>query len=499
MHQNIVLLTQELTEIQYYALLSEADIFWVNSMREGMNLACHDFVVANCDKNSPLMISEFTGSAELFKEGCLLTNPWDIKRLSEIVKFALEMSPEEKRRRWKKMMKKLIINDSDNWIISSVKSINSSWELNIERSTLLNLHNEEWEESYSNCKGKNKLFVFKISEPPTPEIIKTMNDLCSVPGNKVFILNSFDKATVERYYARVANLNLIAENGAFVRIDGIWYTLMGDNLWKNEVLPLLQDKLERLPGSYIKAGESMFRIHTENADDKDRVNDIVGDLILHINTLFGSRKGIHAYYHKSSSTLHRNSSASSLFNLNTTNGYADSINMSRGPSMNSPLLKPLMSPITPSTPSKVQLQLKSANNSDIQIDDLNNDDACSSKGSVDGSNGDYFNKNNSSVLATNARPHLNTLQSFEQLSLLNNNSGGESLKGVNKFSFAMITGSSSPTIEPLFEYINRFKGNNIAYTYTCVYGDPTSTNAHQHVNGMNDLIKLLSDKEENKD
>ncbi len=101
-----------------------------------------------------------------------------------------------------------------------------------------------------------------------------------------------------------------------------------------------QDKLERLPGSYIKAGESMFRIHTENADDKDRVNDIVGDLILHINTLFGSRKGIHAYYHKSilfvqqfglslralkfifdyyassgSSSMHRNSSATSLFNL----------------------------------------------------------------------------------------------------------------------------------------------------------------------------------------
>ena len=530
-HQNIVLLTQDITEIQYYALLSEADIFWVNSMREGMNLACHDFIVANSDKNSPLMISEFTGSAELFKEGCLLTNPWDIKRLSEIVKFALEMSPEEKRRRWKKMMKKLTITDSDNWIISSVKSINSSWELNIERSTLFNLQNEEWEESYNNCKGKNKLFVFKISEPPTPEIIKTMNDLCSVPGNKVFILNSFDKATVERYYARVANLNLIAENGAFVRIDGVWYTLMGDNLWKNEVLPLLQDKLERLPGSYIKAGESMFRIHTENADDKDRVNDIVGDLILHINTLFGSRKGIHAYYHKSilfvqqfglslralkfifdyyassgSSSMHRNSSATSLFNLNSnSNGYADNgINMSRGPSMHSPLLKPLMSPITPSTPSKVQLQLKSVNSiSDLQGDDnLNNDDNSSIRSSVDGSNGDYFNnKNNISLLGSaNIRPHLNTFQSFEQLNLLNNNSScGENLKGVNKFSFAMITGSSSPTIEPLFEYINRFKGANIAYTYTCVYGDPTSTNAHQHVNGMNDLIKLLSANEEDSD
>ncbi|OBA25509.1 YMR261Cp-like protein, partial [Hanseniaspora valbyensis NRRL Y-1626] len=430
MHQNIVLLTQELTELQYYALLSEADIFWVNSMREGMNLACHDFIVSTSDKNSPLMISEFTGSAELFKEGCLLTNPWDIKRLSEIIKFALEMTPEEKRRRWKKMMKKLIINDSDNWIISTVKSINSSWELNLQRSTLFNLNVHEWQEAYTNSNGKNKLFIFKISEPPTPDILKMLNDLCSVPGNEVFVLNTFDKLIVERYYARVNNLNLIAENGAFVRIHGFWYTLMGDNLWKNEVLPLLQAKLERLPGSYIKVGESMFRIHTENAEDEDRVNDIVGDLILHINTLFGSKKGIHAYFHKSilfvqqfglslkalkfifdyyassgSSHLHRNSS----FNLSANESMSGSVNMSRVNSGNSPSLQPVI----------------------------------------------------------------------------------DNLKGVNKFSFAMVSGSSSPTIEPLFEYVNRFTGVNIAYTYTCVYGDPSSTNAQQHVNGMNDLIKLI--------
>lgn len=511
MHQNIVLLTQELTELQYYALLSEADIFWVNSMREGMNLSCHEFIVSTSDKNSPLMISEFTGSAELFKEGCLLTNPWDIKRLSEIIKFAFEMTPEEKRRRWKKMMKKIIITDSDNWIISSVKSINSSWDLNIQRSTLFNLNFPEWQESYTSSTGKNRLFVFKISEPPTADILKMLNDLCNLPNNEVFVLNSFDKSIVERYYARVNNLNLIAENGAFVRLHGFWYTLMGDNLWKNEVLPLLQDKLERLPGSYIKAGESMFRIHTENAEDKDRVNDIVGDLILHINTLFGSRKGIHAYFHKSilfvqqfglslralkfifdyyasagSSHLHRNSS----FNL-APGETLGSKNMSRGSSANSPSLQPVRSFITASTPSKVQLQLKSVNsNSEIKEEiSLNSDvnqDKLASK-NTDGQNNGFP-----------MRPHLNTLQSFEQLSLLTNDNdsfnanGKDNLKGVNKFSFAMVTGSSSPTIEPLFEYINRFSNVNIAYTYTCVYGDPSSTNAQQHVNGMNDLIKLFS-------
>ncbi|XBW38133.1 hypothetical protein QEN19_003729 [Hanseniaspora menglaensis] len=512
MHQNIILLTQELNEIQYFALLSEADIFWVNSMREGMNLTCHDFIVATSEKNSPLMISEFTGSAELFKEGCLLTNPWDVKRLSEIIKFALEMSPEEKRRRWKKMMKKIVINDSDNWIISSIKSINSSWELNIQRSTILNLNYEVWQNAYTNCAGKNKLFVLKISEPPSPVVLKMLNDLTSVPENQVFVFNAFDKIVIERSYARVNNLNLIAENGAFVRIDGLWYTLMGNNLWKNEVLPLLQDKLERLPGSYIKAGESMYRIHTENAEDKDRVNDIVGDLILHINTLFGSKKGVHAYFHngilfvqqfglslralKFIFDYYATSGSAQFkripsFNLSTGDTFTGSLATPRPESNNSPLLYPVRSPITPSTPSKVQLQLKSVNSSSKLNEDMREETALTNH--VD-SNSDQLDDGRDTL----ARPHLNTVQSFEHLSLLTNDSNGyksggyDNLKGVNKFSFAMITGSSSPTFEPLFEYINRFTGVNIAYTYTCVYGDPSSTNAQQHVNGINDLVKLFS-------
>ena len=67
--------------------------------------------------------------------------------------------------------------------------------------------------------------------------------------------------------------------------------------WRNDVAKILEDKVERLPGSYYKINESMIKFHTENAEDQDRVASVIGDAITHINTVFDHR-GIHAYVYK---------------------------------------------------------------------------------------------------------------------------------------------------------------------------------------------------------
>ena len=69
--QPVVFLHQDLEFVQYLALSCEADMFLVNSLREGMNLTCHEFIVSSEEKNAPLLLSEFTGSASVL-EGALL-------------------------------------------------------------------------------------------------------------------------------------------------------------------------------------------------------------------------------------------------------------------------------------------------------------------------------------------------------------------------------------------------------------------------------------------
>jgi len=61
---------------EMYALLSVADVCLVTSIRDGMNLTAHEFVVCQQEKMSPVILSEFTGTAGCFSSA-LLINPWN--------------------------------------------------------------------------------------------------------------------------------------------------------------------------------------------------------------------------------------------------------------------------------------------------------------------------------------------------------------------------------------------------------------------------------------
>ena len=56
--QPVVLLQQDIGFEQYVALQCEAEVFVVASMREGLNLTCHEYIIATTEKKSPLMLSE---------------------------------------------------------------------------------------------------------------------------------------------------------------------------------------------------------------------------------------------------------------------------------------------------------------------------------------------------------------------------------------------------------------------------------------------------------
>lgn len=341
--QPVVFLHQDLEFSQYLALSCEADLFIVSSMREGMNLTCHEFVVCSREKNSPLLLSEFTGSTQILRQGALLINPWDIRSFAQAIKKGLELSPEEKRRRWKNMFKNVITHDSDNWILQSLSHINSSWEFNHERSQVFNLSYEHVHKSF--LSSKRHMFLLKISEPPTPRMLKILSDLSA--NNIVYIMNSHSRTVLERHYSRVSNLGLIAENGAYVTLNGNWFNTVDDVSWKEDVIKVIEDKVERLPGSYCKIGDSMVRFHTENAEDKERISSVIGEAMTHINTLFGD-KGIHAYVHKNIVFVQQVGLALKTlqFLLNYYNSVDDtssSTPSSRQSSIGSPLLSPVTS------------------------------------------------------------------------------------------------------------------------------------------------------------
>jgi trehalose 6-phosphate synthase len=79
-----------------------ADVCYVSSLHDGMNLVAKEFVAARSDLKGVLVLSEFTGAAQELTEA-LIVNPYDLESSSEAIVAALTMSPEEQRDRMRSM------------------------------------------------------------------------------------------------------------------------------------------------------------------------------------------------------------------------------------------------------------------------------------------------------------------------------------------------------------------------------------------------------------
>ena len=98
----IVLKIEHHDAAQVYELYRAADLCYVSSLHDGMNLVAKEFVAARDDEQGVLMLSQFTGAARDLAEA-LIVNPYDIEQSAAAMHLALTMSPEEQRARMRSM------------------------------------------------------------------------------------------------------------------------------------------------------------------------------------------------------------------------------------------------------------------------------------------------------------------------------------------------------------------------------------------------------------
>ena len=87
------------TVFRYYRA---ADLCYVSSLHDGMNLVAKEFVAAREDERGVLVLSQFTGAARDLTEA-LIVNPYDIDEASSALAAALSMSLDEQRERMRSM------------------------------------------------------------------------------------------------------------------------------------------------------------------------------------------------------------------------------------------------------------------------------------------------------------------------------------------------------------------------------------------------------------
>ena len=79
-----------------------ADLAYVSSLHDGMNLVAKEFVAAREDERGVLVLSSFTGAARELTEA-LVVNPYDLEEASSALATALAMPESEQADRLRAM------------------------------------------------------------------------------------------------------------------------------------------------------------------------------------------------------------------------------------------------------------------------------------------------------------------------------------------------------------------------------------------------------------
>ena len=310
-YQPVVYLKQDLGYVQYLALLTAADALMITSLREGMNLTSHEFVICQdgkysnkkhgIKKHGSLILSEFAGSASFFQGNHLEVNPWDNRQCARAMHQALTMSPEEKVQRWSALRDIVAQQTAEHWLDCFLQSLQVAYDQHSRQHTVAipRLSVNEFAAKYKNAKKRMFILDYEgtlahhgspVSVPfvGPQRTINALNGLLEAPGNIVYVMSGMKPEELDSLFTRVPGLGLIAENGCFIKEAGAesWYHAAGVEqmmVWKESILKILQYYHERIEGSSIEERHCSIVFHCKNAKDSQSASRVAGECADHIN------------------------------------------------------------------------------------------------------------------------------------------------------------------------------------------------------------------------
>ena len=110
----VVLLDAHHQPAQVYRYLRAADVCYVSSLHDGMNLVAKEFVAARDDEQGVLVLSAFAGAARELRDA-LVVNPYDLDGVAQALATGLEMPRQEQRRRMSAMRTTLAEHNAYKW------------------------------------------------------------------------------------------------------------------------------------------------------------------------------------------------------------------------------------------------------------------------------------------------------------------------------------------------------------------------------------------------
>ena len=273
-------LYQTVTQEELCALYRVADVCFVSPVRDGLNLVAKEYVVCREDGGGALVISEFAGAVSELGEA-LRVNPWDIEGTVNQLERALEMSLGERNERMMPMHSRVLQNDVHRWVRDFMSSLEATETEQTGSPPML--QSSVLAESLANdfrtadaslvmldYDGSLREFVDRYEDAtPTDEILDILRNYGERSDVKVFINSGRDHQTLGEWFDDCP-IDLIAEHGAWMKGAGEKkWRLLGvlDTSWKSDVLGLLEDYVNRTPGSRIEEKETALAWHYRQTEE----------------------------------------------------------------------------------------------------------------------------------------------------------------------------------------------------------------------------------------
>ena len=260
-------------------LYKEADIALITPLRDGMNLVAKEFIASKEEsKKGVLILSEMAGASNELTDA-LTVNPQDRQNITAALRKALTMDETEQRRRLEIMQGKLKKYNVRHWAATfldeQMKLMNTQNEKMVNKHLAKPIVNDILEE-YKTAKKRliildydGTLMDFQTDPQavvPDDGLITLLKGIAAHEGTKLVVNSGRDKNTLEEWLGRLG-LDMAAEHGVWMKKDGEWKNSPGLSVrWKDNIRQVLNNMVERTPGSFIEEKDFSIAWHYRSID-----------------------------------------------------------------------------------------------------------------------------------------------------------------------------------------------------------------------------------------
>ncbi|MGQ8336362.1 bifunctional alpha,alpha-trehalose-phosphate synthase (UDP-forming)/trehalose-phosphatase [Sunxiuqinia sp. A32] len=274
-------------------LYSTCDVALITPVRDGMNLVAKEYIASRVNQSGVIIISEMAGVAQEMGEAIVI-NPNNEEQIADSIYQALTMPMEEQKSRMNFLQKRIKRYDVFKWsseFLKSLRKIEAIQQTFFAKRITPSIQ-DELVDRFQKAKKRaifldydGTLVSFK-NDPqaakPDEELHNLISNLTSDERNIVTIISGRDRDTLQNWLGK-HHVNLIVEHGVWLKnIGGDWQMI--DNInsnWKPEIRPLMENFVDRTPGTFIEEKNYSLVWHYRKAEPdqgEQRANQLKDEL-----------------------------------------------------------------------------------------------------------------------------------------------------------------------------------------------------------------------------